>query len=328
MTNPIEEMNQHLTDTYDPSLFLGRLAWYSISEECSVQHTALCAAMIEAFAPTGIIPDLPPGLRVVDIFKRACKAAERKNVMAIGHKADEQIRSNYIVRPTGGDPDTVWRNIVRENVDGEGHHLDYKDQVQIKFNRKAETIDFNMFPSYYTSPGVEDLNTKTMLEEIVQYYNEKSQVLVAYSIRVLIQRVLQNQLLGIKVRPSGGIYFIGEQFAPGLAAMESVVNGLEGGTMHSLPLMDDKKQREMLRLAFEEESISEIDTMIGEIGEILGSDQKISIEKYGKLRDQYDMCKQKCLDFSDLLNDALESTAIRLELCNTQLYDLIGSVKS
>lgn len=320
MTNVFTEAVDKVK-SYDPDLFLGRLVWYTVTEDVNVDHGEFCKLMLSEYEGTGVKPRLPNAPRQRDVFKRACSHAEEKKV-----PTDQAgIYLNYMVRPAGTDADNVYRNVVREQVDSSGHKLDYTEFIRVNYNAVADQVSFDERVPFGTDT--------TMLESIKQsirsYFNQWSHRLTAYTVRELVRRNLERNMYAIRVRPSGGIYFVSEEYSEQLDALERVINSLENGTtLHTLPLLDDGKQREMLRAAFEDESVGECDKLIGEMTEILKSDKKITKDRFVQFKVEYDAMRKKVVDYSDLLDEKLDHTSTSLAIVKKTMTKLMGNIKA
>lgn len=286
---------------------LGRLCWYSVPESASTKYHHFLGILLSH----GITEASPPAPRGVDVFKRACTDAQFDCV-------EDGARVRYSVRPTGHDTEKVWRNIIREELDASEHALTYDDLGTVTYHRKTDHVSAH---NELKGRGPE------IFETIKQYFSEHIDLLTAYAIREFARKNLERNLHAICARPSGGIYFVQKEFLDGLDAIENVVNGVEGAMFHSLPLVDNDKQRAMLRDAFENESVGEIDRLLGEIGEILKGDKDISTKKFMSFRDEYEAIRTKVAEYSDLLDVAMEATSFRLETMSEVLTDLLGRVK-
>ncbi len=301
---------------YDPEVFLGRLAWYSISESSHIDHGKFCGVLVD----NGLSSHLPPVPRSSDVFKRACTAAQRKKVPT----AHPKVFINYLVREVGKDSDNVWRRLVAEQVDTEGHKLGYTELVELHFYRPTSKITVTVLPE---AGGALDDTARAVVETIEKLFVEWDNSLTPYSIRELIRKILTGMNATV-VRPSGGVYFVRQMYAEQIEAMERAIATLPGGSsLHSLPLVDDSKQRAMLRQAFEDESIGAIDGLLGEISVILKSGTKITSDRFAQFKSEYDGLKKKVVDYSDLLDVALAETGSRLEIMNDALFQLLGRVK-
>ena len=197
---------QHVKDTYDNGLFLGRLVWYSVTEDTKVDYATFCAEILTVYAAFdgSIPPDLPPAPRYVDVFKRACTKSKKINVPAPTGgsfvRADgstvvlpdvNYTKSNYTVRPAGADPSKVWRVIVREDLDTENHSLGYTELCRITFDRKDNSLNFQpILPAYSNDAKVEG-----MKREISEYYKNETDNLTAYFVREYIRGLLEKNII-------------------------------------------------------------------------------------------------------------------------------------
>ena len=305
---------------YDPSLFLGRLVWYSVTEDVNVDHPEFCKLMIKEYEDVEIKPRLPNAPRQRDVFKRACSHAERKKVPS----GTDGLYYNYMVRPAGTTSDEVFRVVVREEVDSSGHTLDYSEFIRVSYNAKTDQVSFKEL----TSIDV-DSELELIKQDIRSYFHVWSHRLTAYTVRELCRRNLERSMHAIRVRPSGGIYFVAEEFSDQLEALDRVINSLENGTvLHTLPLLDDGKQREMLRAAFEDESVGECDRIIGEVTEILKSGKPVTKDRYAKLMADYTMMRKKIVEYSDLLDEKMEHSSSSLSVVKKSLAKLMGQIKA
>lgn len=314
----------HAYDAIPDELLLGKLCWYSVPESATTSYYNFVALLLA----NGINDVSPPQPRGIDVFKRACTAAEHK-VKEIGATFDpaapelvEYTNVRYMIRPSGHDSDYVWRTIVREQLDAGEHVLAYQNLGKIKYVRSDGTILLEGLSPTHTD------KVKDIVAGVRRYYNENIDLLTAYGIREFTRRNLEGNLHAICVRPSGGIYFVQRDHFESLAAIETVVNSVPDATFHSLPLIDDSKQREMLRLAFEEESVGEVDRLLGDMAEILkDEDKKVTEKRFLAFKEEYDQLRTKVADYSDLLDTAMVSTASRLEIMQDSLMTLLGRVK-
>lgn len=331
MQTEIDLLAEKMEKKYDPTAFLGRLAWYSVPETVRITHEDLSKRMTEAFK--GLSVHLGPlnKVRPVDVFKRGCTDAQRKKYLPTAAEikaltslwvtgVNNIAHVNYLVRNAGTDANHVWRVLIRESVDTQGHEIGYDEVAKIQYNRTTNDIQ-TVKSDVIDSIPVED----DILHGIVKYFLEETTIFTPYSIREYVRRGLEGYLRAIRVRPSGGIYFVQEQFSQPLAALESVINGI-GGSVHTLPLLDDSKQREMLRAAFEDESTSDITAMMDEIRDILKNGKTITSDRFADFKVRYDHQKTKLLEYSAILDEAMDTTASYLELAQQQIKVLIDKV--
>jgi hypothetical protein len=135
------------------------------------------------------------------------------------------------------------------------------------------------------------------------------------------------------VRVREGVYFVKTEHNPKVEALETFLHSIPGSVIfHTLPLLDDLKQRDMLRNAFESEVAEEIDTLIGEIQDIAtacksGKSQSVSNAKYEQLLNRYQALTEKTNEYSGLLEEKLGNTTSRLEIFMKSMVALTAHKK-
>lgn len=322
MTNPVQQISKELQSTYDSSMFLGRLCWYSVDDSVNITRDDFNQKIKDA----GIeFAELPP-IRPVDVFKRGCTDSQRKKyVPDIQERIDLMLPDgcylNHMFRRVGSEKGQVWRVLVRETVDAQGKELGYEEVAKLVYDLKNSSFQTRWVVG---SPLPIE---KDIIHAVSSYYAEWAFRATTYSIREFIRKNLEWHLHSIKVRPSGGVYFVQEQYSDTLMALEGVINDV-GATFHSLPLPDNSKQREMVRAAFEEESVSDINAMMEEMTQVLKGDKSITPDAYVDFHERYNKMKTKVLEYSNILDEAMEKTASYLELARAQIGTLADRVEA
>lgn len=302
----------------DASIFLGRLVWYSVSGMC-VDHKQVIASLHHA----AISEATPPIPKDYDVFRRVSTRATVKKVPT----ANEGEFENYLIREvTGTGENLITRRIVIETVDRKGKRLGYRQAHDIVFNRTSGVITVDA-PAIRVEP--EDYNNPTIQQIIQNIHGEYAAwrgMLDNYAIREYIRKLL---LSWNATCVRDGLYFLPENQAENVFAIEEFVNGLPGGSMlHSMPLVDDKKQREMVRRAFEAETVDSIDSLMGEISEIRATGKKITADRYAAILTQYQNLASSTHGYEELLDTLLVETHSRLELFQRSVLQLQENVKA
>lgn len=323
--NQVTKLARTLTSNYDPEVFLGHLCWYSVPDSVVISRNDFVDKLAKEGVPFGSnIPEIRP----VDVFKRGCTASERnKYYPTDAERTDlglpEGCHINYLFRNSGQDKDGVYRSLVREVVDSAGHKLAYEEICSVVYSRTAVAPT----PVITHSPTKFALDVeRDIVYDVHEYFAHEADRITPYSIREFVRKGLEWHLHAVKVRPSGGIYFIQEQFSTTVGNLEKVINDI-GGSFHTMPLLDDSKQRQMLKKAFEDESLDDITVLMGEIREIMHGNKTITAERYADFKVRYDKLIKKVLEYSDVLDEAMETTSSYLELAEAQIKKLISHVK-
>lgn len=318
-------LNDHIerANKTDSALFLGRLTWYTVSD-MRVSHTQV----VQGLQAVNLGSHLPPMPKDFDVFRRVSSSAQIKKVPVPN---EEGVFENYLIREVAGRGDNiVTRRIVVEKVDRKGKRLDYRQIRDIEFNKATSAIHVrevndptsgtvaNISVSY---PTVEDI-TKQIRDEFLAWKG----MLNSYAIREFIRRMV----LGFGATcVRDGVYFLPEDKASEIDALETFVNSLPGGaTFHSMPLIDDTKQREMVKRAFQAETSDSIDALMADIDELQQGSRDISADRYAGILTQYQDLTQKTQDYGSLLETELGETTSRLSIFQTKVIALKGKVKA
>lgn len=317
--NTFDTAINKLTENYSSDMWLGRLVWYTVTDEVDVSHQTLNATVLPNFLECNIQPDVPGFPKAFDVFKRACTFAQRKNV-----PGPDDTKINYLVRPTGYDEQKIRRSIVREAIDTQGHRLNYTELVKVTYDRATEKLRFE---NVNEQDENDDENVNAIVEQIISYCQTNLDKVTSYAVREFCRKYLERKLFSTKVRPSGGVYFVSEKFADEVEALDRTMNALGVGvSFHFMPVLDDSKQREMLRVAFEIEAAAEIDDVIGEMAEAMSNKKGISADRFANFTVTFKMLREKIADYSDLLDEKLEATANRLDIMDVMLTELMTHV--
>jgi hypothetical protein len=298
--------------TFDAELVLGHVAWLTIPEAAATTVaalTGLCAR--HKLTP----PSLPTAPRAADVFKRACTSVQANRLPT----GDPNVYVNLLSRRVGHDADHVWRRLVQEVVDTSGHTLSYDEVYEFRFDRGTNNI---VTTSLTWMPRPEAVQAAS---EVQAYFDARRDLVTSFTIREWVRAVLRG-LSSVALRD--GVYYLPAQHADQMHALEAVVNDLPAATFHTLPLIDDRKQRAMLKQAFEDESVGEADRLIGQIAEILHDpDQSVTTDRFANLKVEYDRLRGRVVDYSDMLSDSMGSSAARLEVLQASIGELLDRVK-
>lgn len=311
-----EQYRQHANEL-DSSLFLGRLAWYSVPE-MKVSHNQVVAGL-NAAKIGSILPPIP---REHDVFKRVTGDAQVRKEPVVG---EPNVFENYLLRPIEGRGENfVIRRLVVERVDRKGKKLGYRQLRDIFFDKSNGAITVNtMHPDL--EPEINPIADRIVANVQREFLAWRGQ-LNAYSIREFVRKML----MGWGATPvRDGLYFVPEERASDVNCLDQFVNSLPGGAMfHSMPLLDDVKQRTMIRTAFESDTTGAIDKVMVEIKQLRDSGKEITSDHYAKIKTKYDRLVSKTSDYRGILETTLDSSESQLELFQRQVIELITQVKT
>lgn len=308
----------HVRETMDPDLFLGFLCWYSVPGSCTSTYDDYKKLVEDTGAPIRLAR--PP--KASNVFRRACTDSQKNHRKEASGNVD--VFYNYTIRETGKDDQKLYRKMVREEIDHEGHELAFVELGDITFIRETGFIRAKGNLNVPYDPQFQEIVT-----EIRTYVQEHALTVTAYSIRESIRNALEGgHIHAVRVNPNGGVYFVNANKAEILSKIEHLCSELPGVTFELPPLLDDGKQRELLRTAFQEESVGALQLLSAEMIDLAQGDGDITEDRWVKLRMAYEDQRARVNEYSGLLNDALDESSASLEICDRQIMNLRKKVVS
>jgi hypothetical protein len=296
-THLMEQMEKN------PGMFLGMLVWYTVPESVWVHYDDFAKHAMTLNAPVAKLKAPKPN----DVFLRGCTSIEGQYRKVATGTPD--VYANYLIRKAGSDSDWVCKQIVRELVDQDEHQISFEVLGDLRFHKQTFEIEAHM------AFGADDEVFPTMVGDIKTYFKDKEFLLTAYTIREGFRHALEGPLLGLSVRSAGGIYFVSETQLVSLAALEGLANELPGVRFHIMPLWDDEKQREMVKEAFEDDSVGELEKLMGEMTEVISKKGKLTIKQLESFQARFTEHRNRTKEYSGVLTDNLEKSQATLDLC-------------
>jgi hypothetical protein len=207
---------------------IGNLVWWSIQNH-HITRDQLKQKLVESGLGEGWLPN---EIRPADAFRRATKEVEcrKKETSKPG------VFKNYLVREVYYDKKMVQRNIVIETVDQNGRRLDYEGQAAILIlDKEADQLKIGVI-----LPEVEEL-----VKEAGNLYDLYKSHYPAQAVRVMVSNILKS-MSPTPVRPSGGVYFVPQNFQSELTKLIRFVNSLKKAEAYKIPLIDTMDNRNLI----------------------------------------------------------------------------------
>lgn len=303
----------------DPDLILGHLCWYTIHEQTSggrtmnVSHKNIVDGL-KAAGLTGTAPAAPKGH---DLFRRVTSDAQSRKVPT----QTPGVFQNVLLRDVSGAGETaIVRRLVVETVDSKGQKLSYHQLADVAYQRASGKITHKYRDDYSQNVQLAD---RTILL-VRQNFRDQQDMITSWSIREFVKKMLYSRGATC-VRAGGAVFFLRQEFAEDLEAIETFVDGIPGGIgdFHSLPLPDDLKQRKMLQKAFEEESTGAIYERLAELDEIKKAGKKLTSGKKAALLVEMQDLKKKAKQYSELLETSLDQTSSAITILEGRLKKIL-----
>lgn len=314
MTTPLPGYGQSIP----ANLMLGHIAWYSIAKP-RLTSDNLIALIADLGLDPAIIPTPP---RAGDAFKRACRYSERKG-LAIPYSDNT---ANFLIRPVTQTLEDIERHMVIEVVDPEGRKLEYHDVAHLTFDRKQSVLNVS---KKAISDELDPLTDDT-LQAFAIHLKDATKYVDAQVIRSMIRKQL-DLMSAIAVRRQGSVYFIpirSQKLTEGLEKFTSYCG--PGSAFHALPLIDDTKQREMVKAAFEGEVHDGATQLITELAQLQDAETEITPKAWTVYKEKFNTLKTQMGEYETLVDMELLQADSEMDALEHQLADFItaGLIKT
>ncbi|MFI5614672.1 DUF6744 family protein [Amycolatopsis sp. NPDC051903] len=293
-----------------------------------------------AFLPGGLRADAafekvtgPSGVRTVyplDDPTAEPRPKSRRKADAIGRQATLMLR--HVRR----DRREIVRHVVREVRDEEETSLSYEPKLGeavFRFDTAGTGAPgdgaLHVAPdnaAIAALPEAEQGVVRELLDEITAAYRHRRTFYSGDKLRAVIREYVED-LGGIKVRPTGGVYFVHRQHAEVLSALRTLASRFgEGSHFVRIPIPDQAEMREMIITAFTTQARDELNQLSAEIATAQrdGAPDHVLAKLHRRFRDVQKATK----DHSTLLSTSLEDTTAALDLVKLQLGNLLATAAS
>lgn len=329
-----------ITDTIEAGPILGHLVLYSV-----VEGDVTLDQLTTWFTELGLDSKrLPPTPRAVDAFERITGRDGVRSTYALDDPAAdwrEMRRRNMhgrtatlMVRHVRADGGKIVRRVIREVRDEEQTSLAYDphmaDVIFVRANDvdaagagrldvAARTAAINQLPE------AEQARVREMLADLEQAYQRRCRFLGADRLRSLLRDYVETGLDAIRVRPTGGVYFVHRDHADTLAALRELVSRTgRRSSLTRVPLPDQDEMREMVITAFTTRTADDLAKLGGEIVR-LRSDPTATAAAREKLWQRYAALRDATKLHTQRLATSMDDTQTTLELVQAQLKALLSA---
>lgn len=310
---------------YDDDMFIGYLIWYSVPTSVSVPYKQLNKKLLEVFGAFDTKLPLPRAPKAHDVFKRACSDVGKTRIeLDGGHVA------RYLIHDAGHDSAGIYREVVKEVLDKEGHKLSHGTIGKLIYLRGDDSVSHEQYE------GINEMDEQvfgSIQAQVHEYYTTNLGNIASSGVRYVILDILHVVLRSYTARSSGGVYFVskdyGQYLAPLAEALETITDetGFEKVQFHYLPLIDDTKQREMLKAAFTADVNQRMNELATEVSKLLESGNRITPARFGTIHGKFKDIKGIIGEQEEMLQDGLDTANAAAKLLNKQMMTLIKQVK-
>jgi hypothetical protein len=281
----------------------------------------------------------PPPIRAVDAFEKVTGPSGIRAIYPLGseparrRRQDGQTRSaTLMIRPVRRDADQIARHLVREVRDEAATRLSYdarlaecvflRDHAQTSENGAGSLRVIPDTAAIGSLPAAEQEKVRALLAELQDAYQQHCTYLSADRLRTVVRTYVES-LNAIRVRPTGGVYFVHRRHADVLTALRELVRRFGAGShLARVPLPDQDEMREMVIAAFTTRAREDLDKLARDIAaaEQDGTTGQVAILALHK---RFTTLQAAAAEHAQLLGASLDDTSAALKLVNVQLASLL-----
>jgi Family of unknown function (DUF6744) len=288
---------------------------------------------------------LPPEIRPVDAFEKV--TGDVKHTYPLDDPAahqDGQGRrkrdegeprvATLLVRHVRRNGDVVVRHLVREVRDAEQERLDYEVKVgECVFRRDTTSGALPGAGQLHTAAdfaGVPDereqREIRAVLDQVAADFRHHCRYLTGDRLRATVRNYVE-ALNAIKVRPTGGVYFVHEQYRGTLVKLRELVKRFGAGSgLYLVPLPDEAELREMVVQAFRTKARDDLQRLAKEIAAACRADS-VRESTVEALHKRFRQLEAAAGEHGRLLAVDLEDTGDALDLVRRQLHGLLTAAE-
>jgi hypothetical protein len=251
-----------------------------------------------------------------------------------GAPADDRTATLFI-RRVRRDRRTIVCHLVREVRDSGARKLGYTDAVaQIIFSRDqrdgadpgAGTLE--IIPNLASVPQREHDRVREMLETVAQQFGRRCRYLTGDKIRAMLHAYIEH-LNAIKVRPTGGVYFLYRHHHATLGALHLLLKRFGAGSnLYYIPLPDRDELRDMVIDAFRAKAREDLQRLSRDLADA----QAAAASRGGPVAEataealyrRFQALQDQASEHSALLSTDLDETGAALNLAGAQIMALLA----
>jgi len=330
-------------DTDDAPL-LGHMVLYSVFDGHLTRDD-----LEKAFRELGLNEDLlPPPLREVDAFERvtgpdgvrvtyllddprATGPASRRATGPARRRGRQPAKAaTLMIRPVRHDAGQIVRHVVREVRNEKASSLTYNTRLATATFHQASTGNTEGAGTLQIGPNnaaiarlpeAEQETVREMLDSLNDAFHHRCKYLDSDKLRSVLRRYVEH-LGGIKVRPTGGVYFVHRRHTETLGALRDLVKRFgQGSHFIRVPLPDQDEMREMIVAAFTNRAKDDLDQLARDIA---AAQRSGKTEKATALHERFRALEATTEEHSELLSSSLDDTRAALNLVKLQLGGLLA----
>ncbi|MEU9887982.1 DUF6744 family protein [Sphaerisporangium sp. NPDC051011] len=282
---------------------------------------------------------LPAPIREDDAFQRVTGPS--------GVRSKYKLTSDPSGKPTPGEKVTevtlMIRHVSQDNLRFVRHLVrEVRDEgaSRLSYDTRMAEVVFWRDPTESGRPGCgvlqvhpdhsainalsegEQVKVRDTLNAIEETFRQQCQFYSSDRLRSVVRAYVES-LNALRVRASGGVYFVHRAHAAPLKALRGLVKMFGAGSnLTRIPLLDQEEEREMVIEAFTTKTTEELQQLSADIAKARA--EGYSERKVRTLYDRFQALQASTAEHSKLLSTSLGDTEAAFELASKQVISLLA----
>jgi hypothetical protein len=258
---------------------------------------------------------------------------QRRGSKAPSRRGPDERTATLMIRRVRRDDQAIVCHLVREVRDAKNTRLKYTDGVaEIVFARDrrpgaapgAGTL--HVTPHLEVTPQREHEQVHELLGTLRTEFERHCRYLTGDKIRAMLRAYIES-LNAIKVRPTGGVYFVHQHHSTTLEALRALLERFGAGShLYRVPLPDQDELRDMVIEAWRTKHVQDLQKLSLEIAaaQHAAAGGTSSTATVDALYKKFRALQIDTEEHSSLLNTDLGETADAMQLAGTQVLALLA----
>ena len=252
-----------------------------------------------------------------------------------GQPGADKRTATLMVRRVRRDGQAIVCHVVREVRESAETRLDYTDgAAEVIFCRDtyrgaapgAGTL--RVYPNPSVVPPGEHEHLREMLTTLSDQFDRHSRYLTGDKIRAMLRAYIES-LHAIRVRPTGGVYFVHHRHHAALDALRTLIQRFGAGShLYRVPLPDQAELRDMVIEAFRTKARQDLQKLATDIAAAQATARqrgtRVSQKAIEALYRKFQALQADAGEHSTLLSADLDETAAAMQLVSIQLTGLLA----
>ena len=251
---------------------------------------------------------LPPKIYEHDAFRRA--TGRVKGTINVTLPSGTNCNAKLNIDEVRNDSDLIVRILGRKVIDEVKEDVDYAPVCKFVFDKNTKSATSSVNFSF-----ADEYDYKQLLQETVDLFNEWTVYHSKDTVRTIINKIVKGTQ---PVSIIKGAYFIPKSEYDIIKGLQGVIKDLAQFTPNEvpeievIPLLDTVEQRVMVEKKVNSELMSEVDTVMNELADMLLEGKEIHTRTIKRITNQFQDLQTKTGTYAKLLDIKMSAVSQQL----------------